>query len=312
MKEKIANFPIMFFAVIMGLGGLSIAYEKLNLVFEISDGVGAFLRCFTSFVFAVILAFYVAKICLNFSGVKAEFSHVIKINFFAAVPISLLLLSILWQKNVAVFNLLFYTGTAIMSVLTLYVISFWINKNLEIKHSNPAWFIPIVGNLLVIIASRDNEPWLWYYFSIGIFFYVVLFAIIFYRILFHDQLPMKFMPTLFIFIAPPAIAFLGVVKLTGEFNTFSMILLNLGLFFAFLVIFMWQNFIKVKFFLSWWAFTFPTAAISIAVLRAYELSSSEFFAFSGIFFFIMLVCEIVYISYFTIKNTLNGEIFKPE
>jgi tellurite resistance protein len=53
------------------------------------------------------------------------------------------------------------------------------------------------------------------------------------------------MPTLFIFIAPPAISFLAYFKMFGFFNdTFALILYNVALFFTILVAFMYKNFIK--------------------------------------------------------------------
>lgn len=133
---------------------------------------------------------------------------------------------------------------------------------------NPAWFIPIVGNLIVVIACKDKTPYLWYYFSIGLFYYLVLFTIIFYRFVFSEKLNPKFTPTLFILLAPPAIIFLGYTKLTGEYVAFSYIFLNLTLFFMYLTIFMYKNFLKLKFFLSWWAFTFPIAAITLALFKS--------------------------------------------
>lgn len=309
--NKISNFPIMFFAVIMGLGGLNIAYEKLNSVLDISQIIFDILRILTSGIFVVICGIYLMKMLKFNQNVRSEFTNVDKIDFFAAIPISLLLLAILWSDTPILHDLLFYSGTAILTFMTFYVISFWINKNIEIKHSNPAWFIPIVGNSIVIIAAERVEAWLWYYFSVAIFFYFILFGIIFYRILFHDQLASKFMPTLFIMIAPPAIGFLDVVKLEG-FNSFAVILLNLAIFFGLLVIFMYKNFLKLKFFLSWWAFIFPTAALSIACLKAYEITQDAFFLYLGEFIFVLLCVMTAFISYHTLKNIKNGSIFAPE
>lgn len=306
--SKIKNFPIMFFAVIMGLGGLSLAYEKLNLVFSLSNFVFEILRSITSLVFIIITTIYVVKFIKFNEQVREEFAHPIKINFFAAFSISLFLLSAMWREFNLLHQILFYFALAIQSFLTLYVVSFWINKNMLISHSNPAWFIPIVGNLVVVIASKESSLFLWYYFSVGMFFWVILFTIVFYRIIFHDQLAQKFIPTLFILIAPPAVGFLGYLKLTGNFDTMAQILLNLTLFFVFLILFMFRNFTKLKFFLSWWAFTFPTAASSMAFLRAYELSGELFFAILSVILFILLVFFICLVSYFTIRAIIKNEI----
>lgn len=310
--NKISNFPIMFYAVVMGLGGLCVAYESLNKLLKLSQSVGFVLNAFTSVVFAFISFIYVIKIIKFPNEVRAELNHPIKINFFAAFAISLLLLAIVFKNNASAHFGLFYTGLVAQTFMSFYVVASWINRNLEIKHSNPAWFIPIVGNLLVITAAQGKDSYLWFYFSFALFFYIVLFSIIFYRILFCDQLPAKFMPTLFIFIAPPSVAFIDYIKLTGNFNEFSMFLLSLAIFFGILVLFMYKNFLKLKFFLSWWAFTFPTAALCIALIKAYELTEHKGFLWGGLAAFIGLCALIIIVAFCTIKSIKNNDICVTE
>jgi tellurite resistance protein len=110
-----------------------------------------------------------------------------------------------------------------------------------------------------------------YFFSVGIFFWVILFSLILNRIIFHHQLAVKFMPTMFILIAPPAVGFIAYYKLFETIDTFAMMLFNLGLFFTFLVAFMYKSFLKMKFFISWWAFVFPVAAMAISSMLMYHL-----------------------------------------
>ncbi len=310
--NKISNFPIMFYAVVMGLGGLCVAYESLNKLLKLSQSVGFVLNAFTSLVFAFISFIYIIKIIKFPNEVRAELNHPIKINFFAAFAISLLLLAIVFKNNASAHFGLFYTGLVAQTFMSFYVVASWINRNLEIKHSNPAWFIPIVGNLLVITAAQGKDSYLWFYFSFALFFYIVLFSIIFYRILFCDQLPAKFMPTLFIFIAPPSVAFIDYIKLTGNFNEFSMFFLSLAIFFGLLVLFMYKNFLKLKFFLSWWAFTFPTAALCIALVKAYELTGHKGFLWGGLAAFIGLCALITSVAFYTIKSIKNNDICVAE
>ena len=310
--SKISNFPIMFYAVIMGLGGLSAAYMRLNDVLKINDSINAILAGLTSVIFVIITLFYLVKIIMYPKDVAAELNHPIKINFFAAFAISLLLLAFIFQANESAHFMLFWAGLLIQTFLSFYVIASWINRNLEIKHSNPAWFIPVVGNLLIIISAKANDGYLWFYFSFGMFFYVVLFSIIFYRILFHEQLPAKFMPTLFIFIAPPSIGFIDYIKLTGNFDAFGILLLNLAIFFGILVLFMYKNFLKLKFFLSWWAFTFPTAALSLALLKAYEITGDWGFIAGSVAAFIALCIIVAIVAFFTTISIIKGDICVAE
>lgn len=304
--SRLSNFPIMFFAIVMGFGGFSMAIRKISAIFELNSIYFDIFKIVTTAIFTLILIIYLAKVFMEFDEVKKEFNHQIRLNFFGAIPISLLILANLWQNSVA-YEWLFYIGLILQTYITFRVVAFWINQNLEIKHSNPAWFIPVVGNLIVVLASSQNQQWLWYYFSIGLFFWVILFSIMFYRILFHDQLAQKFMPTLFIMIAPPAVGFLGYCKLVG-FDATANIMLNLTIFFSFLVLYMYRNFLKLKFFLSWWAFTFPSAAASIAVLEGYQLSNNDLLLYIGISFFVALCVMIVFISYHTIKNIVAKNI----
>ena len=96
----------------------------------------------------------------------------------------------------------------------------------QITHMSPAWFIPPVGSMVVPVAGVEHyahEP-LWFFFSLGLMFWVILLVIFFNRIIFHNPLPNKLLPTLFILIAPPAIGFISYVKLTGGLNEFGRIL----------------------------------------------------------------------------------------
>ncbi|MDD3506034.1 MAG: C4-dicarboxylate ABC transporter, partial [Sulfurimonas sp.] len=47
-------------------------------------------------------------------------------------------------------------------------------------------------------------------------------------------------------------------------------------FFTLLVAFMYKNFIKIKFFISWWAFVFPLAAMAISAMLMYSQNNSIF------------------------------------
>lgn len=310
-SNRLQFFPIMMFAIVMGLSGLTIVFQKAHEVLGVNKLVGDILLVIDTIVFVVILCFYIAKILKHFDEVKKEFNHPVRINFFAASAISFLLVSVVYHDvNIDIARYCFYIGTAMQTFFTFYTIQFWINKNLEITHSNPAWFIPIVGNVIVPVAGFNlvDNNFLMYYFSIGIFFWIVLTSILINRIIFHHQLMVKFMPTLFIFIAPPAVSFISYVKMTGEFDMFASILFNLALFFSFLLIFMYKNFLNLKFFISWWAFTFPLAAVTIASMLAFTKTSLVFYSFLAYFFMIMTTTVVLIVAYKTLQNMLKKEI----
>ena len=296
-SNRLQFFPVMMFAIVMGLAGLSLVFKKLGEVLPFPSIVGSIFGLITLITFLVILGTYLLKVFKYKEEVKAEISHPIRINFFAAISISTLLLSVFYRHTFDGLSQIFFIfGALLHIVLTFYTIKFWINNNLEIQHSNPAWFIPVVGNLIVPIAGKGfvDDSILYFYFSIGIFFWIILFSIILNRIIFHKQFAQKFMPTLFILIAPPAVGFLSYIKLTGNLDFFAHILYSLGLFFTILVFTMYKNYINIKFFISWWAFTFPMAAITLATILMYELTDYSFYGFLS-YFFILVTTMIVFL-----------------
>ena len=294
-SDRLQFFPIMMFAIIMGLAGLTLVYKRIHESLSFPTVVVTLMMTITTVLFFVILYFYILKFIKHKEEVKKEFTHPIRINFFAASSISILILSMIYRHDIDLAaQVFFFVGASLHIFFTFYTIKYWINNNLEMQHSNPAWFIPIVGNLIVPIAGKGfiDDSILYFYFSIGIFFWIILFSIILNRIIFHNQFAPKFMPTLFILIAPPAIGFISYIKLTGHLDFFAQILFNLGLFFTILVFVMYKNFINIKFFISWWAFTFPMAAITLATVLMYDLTHKNFY---GILAYVLMTITTVII-----------------
>jgi len=311
VPNRLKFFPVMMFAIVMGLAGLSLVYGKAHEVLGIDEIFYEVLSYFTIIIFFIILITYFRKMMKYHDEVKEEFSHPIRINFFAAISISFILVSMLFKPiNIQVSLSLFTIGTVLHLFFTFYTLSFWINKPLNIQHSNPAWFIPIVGNLIIPVGGVDflSNSVLIYFFSIGIFFWIIMFAIILNRIIFHDQFAQKFMPTLFILIAPPTVGLLAYYKLTTNFDIFAMILYNLGLFFIFLLFFMYKNFLKIKFFISWWAFTFPLASMALATLLVYSITKELIYFYLSYFFIICVTVVVGLVAYNTLKHIVKKEI----
>jgi tellurite resistance protein len=310
--NRLKNFPIMMFTIIMGLSGLAIVFEKAHELFGITSFIGTGLLIFDAIVFTIIAILYISKMIKYFEEVKKEFNHPIRINFFATVAISFLLISIAFQpvsKDAAYYC--FVIGTFLQTYFTFKTISYWIDRNLELHHSNPAWFIPIVGNVLVPVAGVDfvDNSLLMYYFSIGMFFWIILTAVLINRIIFHHQLVSKFIPTLFIFIAPPAVAFIAYIKMnSGEFDMFASSLYNLALFFTFLLLFMYKKFLNLNFFISWWAFTFPLTAVTIASMLAYKITNIVAYKYFGYVFMIIVTLVIFFVAVRTVQNMFRSKI----
>jgi len=269
-KRSLEYFPVQLFAVIMGVSGLAIVFAKAYHLIDMPYWIYSILLFVDTILFLGIFTAYMFKWLLYPAAVKKEFYHPIKSSFMAAISISFLLFSIAFYDFAPTVSiLLWYVGAPLQLFFTLIVIRYWIHNDLKVVHSNPAWFIPIVGNVLVPVVGVEAAP-VWislFFFTLGIFFWLVLFTIMMYRIVFHHPLAKKLVPTLFILIAPPAVGFVSYFRITnGSIDMFSMFLYFIALFTLLLLLFMVRMFDTKQFFISWWAYTFPLAAITIATL----------------------------------------------
>lgn len=310
--SRLQNFPISWFSVVMGLSGFTIAWHRAEILLGLPVPVSSALLLLTIAMFVVLSLCYLTKMARYWPQVKAEFAHPVKLNFFPTISIGLILLSTALLPHQSTVSLVAWSlGASLHLLFTLYVLSAWIHHtHFEINHMNPAWFIPIVGNILVPIAGvhHASAEISWFFFSIGLVFWLVLLTIIFYRMFFHQPLPGKLLPTLFILIAPPAVGFVSWVQLGGEVDSFARVLYYTAAFLTLMLLTQVRRFLRLSFFLSWWAYSFPMAAITIATLLMYDRLQLPFFRGLGLFLLCLLTLLILMLVYRTGKAVAHREI----
>lgn len=314
--SRLQNFPVSWFATVMGLSGFTIAWTRAGQVFNVPAWIGNGLLALTILSFIVLTLIYLAKIIRFGPAVAAELDHPIKLSFFPTFSISLILLSIaLLHLSPSLSKGLWTVGTTLHLLFTLYVLSVWFNHTkFQIQHMNPAWFIPIVGNILVPIAGvhHYSPEFSWFFFSIGLTFWLVLLSIIYYRVIFHDPLPARLVPTLFILIAPPAVGFISWIQLAGNLDAFGRILYYAALFLTLMLLSQVSRFTRLKFFLSWWAYSFPMAAVTIASFIMLEQTGLRFFAVLSAVFLALLTLIIAALLVKTAQAVRRREVCVEE
>lgn len=275
-RPRLRYFSISFFASVMGMTGTTIALQRAERFLGLPFAISGILLVASLAIFLAVATFYALKAVRYPEAVKREFAHPVKINFFPAISISMLLFSIAFMRvNSDVSRLLWMAGAALHLVLTLVILSAWMHRTtFQIPHANPAWFIPVVGNIIVPIAGVEHAPAeiSWFFFSIGLIFWIGLMIIVLYRIIFYAPLAERLRPTLFILIAPPAVGFISYLRLmeqdVGGFtlDSFARVLYYFALFILILLLVQARYFVSIPFYLSWWAYSFPMAAITIATI----------------------------------------------
>lgn len=290
--SRLKNFPISFLAICLGLIGFTLAWQKAEEILQTPFVLSPYLLIFSIVISVVVLSTYTVKTIRYFDEVKKEFNHPIKMNFYPILAKLFLIASIIFLgSNLALSRYLWWIGVVIQFIFTIVIMSAWIQHDkFKIQHINPSWFIPVVGCIIIPIAGvKHFSPELsWFFFSIGLFWWLILTTLVINRMIFHNPIPDKLMPTLFILFAPPVIGFISLTKLLGGLNPAGNLLYYFGLFLFVLILFQLRLFFRIKFFLSWWAYSFPLDALAIGTLLMYHQSGLAFFKVASIVILLIL------------------------
>jgi tellurite resistance protein len=314
--SRIAYYPVTFFAIGMGMLGLTLAVRAAEHAFSLSGGASLAVLLLSILMLAGVMTGYVVKALAHPAEVRAEWMHPVRIAFFPAISISLLLLAAaLFDPMPQLAHAVWLAGTVLQGVLALAVISAWIgHRSFQAGQLTPAWFIPAVGNVIVPLAGArlGYVEISWLFFSGGLIFWVVLLTLVMNRLMFHDPLPGRMVPTLMILVAPPAVAFTAWLRLTGEVGAFGHFLLSVAYVFALIVATQAGKFRTMPFALSWWALSFPLAALAVASFAYAEAAGSAQHRLIGAGLLALLLLVVAGLILRTAKAMRDGTICVPE
>ena len=91
--SQLENLPVSFFSAVMGLAGLSLAWEQALVIMPRMTWLARSIGGVAVLVFFCLAFAYLGKALRFGAQVKAEFEHPVKLSFFASFSVSLVLLS---------------------------------------------------------------------------------------------------------------------------------------------------------------------------------------------------------------------------
>lgn len=313
---RLEFFNIAFFASVMGFWGLVLATHKLEDVYKTWTHFAEYFLYFTLVFFIIILLAYFGKILINFSDVKEDFNHSVKSNFFPWIWKIFLIFAIWFLSiNMDISKIFWIIWVVVQSFFTVIIFRRWMLYEQNIKDMNPLWFLPIVWNMLVPVAwvPLGFIELSWFFFSVWIIMWITMFIIIMNRIVFHNSLPQKLMPTLFILIAPPAVWLISSTILNWWIiSDLWKMLFYFSIFMFFIIISKINVFLKLKFFMSWWAYSFPMAVVTTATILFYSKTNILLFYYLWILFYIILWLIMWILIYLTYKGFRKKELCVEE
>jgi tellurite resistance protein len=271
-RSSVKHLPVNLFGAVMGLSGLALSWRIAHQAFGASAVIAEGIGQLAIAVFVLLTVAYGLKWRAFPDAVKAEFTHPIAGNFFGTFTISLLLVSALLSAyNTALSQIVWSLGALLTIALSVVVVARLLNGRSDSSHSVPAWLIPGVASLDIVVAGA-SMPMAWahevnlFALASGTMVALVFFVMIFARLTHHDPLPAGMTPSLMILVAPFEVGFLAYTAFTHQVDMFAAMLFYFGLF-VFVVVAFKVFRLSVPFGASWWAIGFPMAALSNAALK---------------------------------------------
>jgi tellurite resistance protein len=223
---------------------------------------------------------------------------------------------IVGKYNAMLAQAMWYAGMLAMIGLAWLILNRWMTHKQQVEHASPAWLIPVVGMLDVPIAQTTLGLNTWhsvmlFAFSIGIFFAIPLFTLVFSRLVFAEPMPDPMRPSLLVLVAPFSVGLLAYVEVMSQVDTFAEVLYSIMLFMLAVLFTQIRNINKAcPFKLSWWAVGFPLSASANAALRYAEYSQNN--VTEGIAIILLAVATIAIIDLLirTTAGLLRGELLK--
>jgi tellurite resistance protein len=269
------NPPAVAFSSVMGICGLGLSWRAAGQVLAAPRAIGEWLIAIGVMLFIALSALYIIKTLRGSGDVAAEFRDPSSASNFGCITVAFVLVAAAILSHAPSVALFFWTiGTSGQFVLFLTLFGRWIAEPTEMRHATPAWLILMVGNATATLAGvpLGFHETSWFLLAVGLVSWIAFLPLLLYRLIFcEDKLPQRLAPSLTIFVSSPAVGCLSWLQLTGRVDAVYRFNLFTALFFTLLVLRLWQLAVRaLPVSVTWWAYTFPSAALASALIRYCE------------------------------------------
>jgi len=253
----------------MGLGGVGLAWRQASGSLGVPALIGEALLALTTLVWIVVVGLQLLRVLRHPASVAAELRHPVRAAFVAAPTVGLMIVSAFAYRHApALGAVLWSAAVALHLCVAMLLLRRILGGGGEAAMLAPPLLIPLVGNILAPVfgAPMGFLDLSWMMFGIGLVLWLAVLPLLLHRLLAGPPLPPLLKPTLFILLAPPAVAALALIALTGETHGATMMFTGVALLVAAVLMSLSGAFARIPFSLAWWGATFPTAAFAALLL----------------------------------------------
>lgn len=305
-----------WFACVMGLSGLSLAWHRAGdgAAAVVSSAVGALAAAS----FALLLVGTLWRLMRHADAVREDWHHPVRHAFFAAFPISMILLAtvaVALGASTVLADALWITGASLQLVVTVWVLSRWLrgaDGKLAWPSFTPVLIIPVVGNVLTPLAggALGHAHWAAAQFGIGLVLWPVVLTLIAVRIGLIGLWPPRLLAATFITVAPPSVIGLAALQMQAP-PLLAWMAWGVALFFLAWSCSVLPRLRGQPFALPFWGTSFPLAAFAALSLRLAPDAGPAFsvLAHAALGLATAVISALVLL---TLRGLANGSLLQPE
>ncbi len=270
---SLEHLGLIWFVPVMGLAGLSLAcLQAADHVGQTGADLARWIGALAALVFAVLLPLTLWRLARWPQVLRLEWMHPVRHVFFAALPVSLILLATVGSSVMGVaplWDVLWQVGAVGQAALTLAVLWRWQRMpSARWMGVTPALLIPVVGHVLVPLAGvrLGHAEWAWIQAGIGAALWPLVLLLLVLRVRRLGWWPDRMRPSVFVLVVPPSVIGLDLmVAQTGLLP--AMLCWALGLVFLLWALSQLPRCFEQPFGMPMWSLSFPLAAFAALTLR---------------------------------------------
>lgn len=314
-----------WFAIVMGWSGLALAWHRASPAMgEMAHGLALVAAAVAALVFVALAAAMLLRWQRHAEAIREDLAHPVRHTFFAAIPISGLLLATiavgLFGPAAPGAEALWWVSSLAQFGITLWVLSKWIAGPAGGPNHKPSWgavtpvlFIPIVGNVLAPLAGvpLGHTAWASAQFGLGLLFWPVVLVLNFVRIAQAGMPPDRMLPTYFIFVAPAAVVGAAALQF-GASPVVVWMLWGMALFQALWAGTQARRIATLPFGIPHWGMSFPLAALAVLSLRLADTADGRWLQVPAVALLALASLVILGLSLATVRGLRAGTLLVPE
>ena len=266
-KTSVQRIPLNTLAIGLGLSGLADAWGAAtdSLAFPAIVGELVWIPAAVAWVWLIVA--HASRGVRSEIPLATQLRHPAQGPIFAILPITGMLLAGELLTILPAAGVTLYVASLVAAALFAgWLLARWLRGGLDLDAVHGGYLLPTVaaGFVGATVAAHARLALLgWGLFAVGTFFWVAMTLLVLARLAFRPALPDPLVPTLAILVAPPGVAGVALFALAGDHpSAFAAAIAGLGVLLVLVQLALVPRYLKLRFSLGFWSFTFPTAAIA--------------------------------------------------